>query len=531
MKRFIRLLSMFLVIIMVVGMLPLSVIAENIQNVYTVQFKLSYNGAHTIPSQKVADGECAVQPENVTREGWIFKYWYMRTGHGTQKFDLSQPITEDITLYAHWDEDTEYWAPIWNRNILNGIANSNKYEDGDTYTVTFDANGSDVENLPAPQQVKKGECATEPVKPMRDRYVFEGWYTSANGGSKFDFDTKITGDITLYAHWNSNGFHHVHTYESFVTMATCTTDGYTIYKCSGCDDEYVDDFVECNGHTWDDWSVTAPATCYTFGMQTRYCTVCGESDTSILQQLTHDYVEDGTSIIDNTVFTIYRCINCHHTELAEDSEKPSVDTQDFVYDCDTDFSFKVRFDGSDSELRNRITIVETQAEGTMYDKPGLAQVTYILTKQDNNSWLVTPDGSYENGARYAARLSDDSVSFVDYQGNRLNFVIKRTENQTVIRINNDILYLKALENETPGYYPYKATEPNENGTIYLTVGRADGLKVEDLLCVGDYLNYNEIIAQIFRDVKQVFHILRKTGTPAWGVPAGQSISVVQWSAW
>jgi len=126
MKRFTKALSMLLAIVMVVGLLPLSIIAEDIQNTHTVEFKLNYNGAHKIPSQKVADGECAVQPEDVTRTGWIFEYWYVKTGDGIQKFDLSQPITEDVTLYARWDEDITYWGPIWNRNILNGIANSEK---------------------------------------------------------------------------------------------------------------------------------------------------------------------------------------------------------------------------------------------------------------------------------------------------------------------------------------------------------------------------------------------------------------------
>jgi len=130
MKQFKQIISMFLVIVMVMSLLPLSVIAEDIHNTHTVQFKLNYNGAHKIPSQKVADGECAVQPEDVTREGWIFEYWYVKTDdNGIQKFDLSQPVTEDVTLYARWDEDIEYWGPIWNRNIFGAIENSKDDEE------------------------------------------------------------------------------------------------------------------------------------------------------------------------------------------------------------------------------------------------------------------------------------------------------------------------------------------------------------------------------------------------------------------
>ena len=286
-----------------------------------------------------------------------------------------------------------------------------------------------------------------------------------------------------------------HTYTSSVTPATCTTDGYTIHTCSKCGDGYVDSWVKPVGHTWGEWSVTTPATCYTSGVQTRQCTVCAQSDTATLAQLTHDYVSDGTCEKDGTTYTVYTCANCNHTELAKEAEVPSSVTQDFVYNCDNDFYFTVRFDGSESELRERLTIVESQAEGTQYDKAGAAQVAYTLSKQGDGTWIVKPTGSYENGTRYAARLTDDSAYFAEYEGNRLNFTTTRTDDQEVIRLNDDILFLKALEERYPGYYPFETTDPDENGTVYVTVGRADHLKVGDLLCIGDYLNEAEIIEQ------------------------------------
>ena len=209
MKRFTKALSMLLAIVMVVGLLPLSVIAEDIHNTHTVEFKLNYNGAHKIPSQKVTDGECAVQPEDVTREGWIFEYWYVKNGDGIQKFDLSQPIMEDVTLYARWDEDISFWGPIWNRNILNGIAESEKEDESETdedviYTVTFEANGDNVSNLPAVQYVQEGNCAEEPDAPTRDGYQFFGWSAGKNG-ILYDFNTAVTENIRLYALWTKNG--------------------------------------------------------------------------------------------------------------------------------------------------------------------------------------------------------------------------------------------------------------------------------------------------------------------------------------
>lgn len=37
-------------------------------------------------------------------------------------------------------------------------------------------------------------------------YRFDGWYTAPNGGNKYDFNTPLTGNVTVYAHWIGNGY-------------------------------------------------------------------------------------------------------------------------------------------------------------------------------------------------------------------------------------------------------------------------------------------------------------------------------------
>ncbi len=67
------------------------------------------------------------------------------------------------------------------------------------YTVIFDANGgSYVGNV----TVKQNETVKQPLNPTREGYQFVGWYL---GEELFDFDTKITEDITLKAHWEASG--------------------------------------------------------------------------------------------------------------------------------------------------------------------------------------------------------------------------------------------------------------------------------------------------------------------------------------
>ena len=67
-----------------------------------------------------------------------------------------------------------------------------------SYTVTFDTNGgSSVES----QTVRANTTADEPNAPEREGYIFDGWYSDENLTDKFDFATKITGNITIYAKW------------------------------------------------------------------------------------------------------------------------------------------------------------------------------------------------------------------------------------------------------------------------------------------------------------------------------------------
>ena len=65
----------------------------------------------------------------------------------------------------------------------------------ETYTVTFDSAGGTA--VPS-QNVVSGETATEPIAPTREGFTFAGWYL---GDTAYRFNTPVTGNITLVAHW------------------------------------------------------------------------------------------------------------------------------------------------------------------------------------------------------------------------------------------------------------------------------------------------------------------------------------------
>ena len=68
--------------------------------------------------------------------------------------------------------------------------------------VNFNLNGSDAQI--DTQIVDKNGKATQPKDPTRNGYIFMGWYTDKECLTKFDFNTPIIADITLYAKWVKN---------------------------------------------------------------------------------------------------------------------------------------------------------------------------------------------------------------------------------------------------------------------------------------------------------------------------------------
>ena len=69
-----------------------------------------------------------------------------------------------------------------------------------THTVTFALNDGTGDFLSV--AVTDGETVSRPSPdPTRASYKFTDWFTEATGEQLFDFNTPITGDVTVYAQW------------------------------------------------------------------------------------------------------------------------------------------------------------------------------------------------------------------------------------------------------------------------------------------------------------------------------------------
>ena len=68
--------------------------------------------------------------------------------------------------------------------------NSGMYASGNTTALKVD-------------QIEKNSKVSRPEKdPMRVNYEFDGWHTDAVADSPFDFNTIISSNLVLYAHWS-----------------------------------------------------------------------------------------------------------------------------------------------------------------------------------------------------------------------------------------------------------------------------------------------------------------------------------------
>ena len=72
------------------------------------------------------------------------------------------------------------------------------------YIVTFDAVGGSVTPVSAAANIDNTLDAL-PTPTRSGNYRFDGWYTSADGGTEVTTATVFTSDSTIYAHWTYRG--------------------------------------------------------------------------------------------------------------------------------------------------------------------------------------------------------------------------------------------------------------------------------------------------------------------------------------
>lgn len=70
------------------------------------------------------------------------------------------------------------------------------------YTVTFSTNGGILSDTASyTRKVTKGAKVGTLPTPTKSGYTFLGWFTTASGGTQITADTKVTSNVSYFAHW------------------------------------------------------------------------------------------------------------------------------------------------------------------------------------------------------------------------------------------------------------------------------------------------------------------------------------------
>ena len=132
---------------------------------YTVTFDCV--GGSEIEAQTIEKGAKVAKPMDPTREGYTFVEWQL----DGLTYDFDSAVTGSITLVA-----------VWQKDALK------------TFTVSFDVGeGTPVDD----KLITEGGTVVEPTSALEGKYI-DGWTLN---GEAYDFNTPITGDITLVAVW------------------------------------------------------------------------------------------------------------------------------------------------------------------------------------------------------------------------------------------------------------------------------------------------------------------------------------------
>ncbi len=191
-------------------------------------------------------------PTSPTRTGYTFSGWYKEAGLTNGWNFSSDTVTEDITLYADWDvntntaykvehyqqditgsgytkyetdnktgntdtiatavaksysgfsENTSHASRVASGNITgDGTLVLELYYDRDIFTVSYESNeGSSVSDTTG---VRYEATISAPTSPTRAGYTFEGWYKTDSFNTLWNFSSdSVTEDTILYADWSAH---------------------------------------------------------------------------------------------------------------------------------------------------------------------------------------------------------------------------------------------------------------------------------------------------------------------------------------
>lgn len=202
-------------------------------NKYIVSFVT--NSDSIIDPISVKEGEAFVKPIDPVKSECVFMGWYTTSDCSGDPYVFGTRVTKDLTLYALWGAEVTFLNYDGSTYLTSRVRLNEKVDkpqnpeyfdahfmgwydnsdfEGDEfdfdnplsksvklyaqfgYKVTYLANDKTVY---LNEMVPLGDRVAKPTDPTLDYHDFDAWYLDETFEEKFEFNTELSGDVTLYS--------------------------------------------------------------------------------------------------------------------------------------------------------------------------------------------------------------------------------------------------------------------------------------------------------------------------------------------
>ena len=246
-------------------------------------------------------------------------------------------------------------------------------------------------------------------------------------------------------------------------------------------------------HDFSEWEIVSEATCDQAGISKRVC-ACGETEERTLDPLGHHYVGAEEWLENENQYVSTRCDVCgNRSEIIYNGLYLDEAGEMYLWNCPATFSFDVSCTEGEEYVRQHVWVMDSFLSSLNPAQYEEICETLTVESLGNDTYRISPSTAYEEAMQYTAILGD-KVTFCHMIGSSVTF---RTagEAKQVVEYNQDVLFLKDLEEKTPGYYPYVLTYDSATQLHTLSLS-AKGILSDDFIgrvvCIGDCKNADEI---------------------------------------
>lgn len=184
-----------------------------------------------------------------------------------------------------------------------------------------------------------------------------------------------------------------HSYTETVIAATCTSQGYTVYKCS-CGDEYKGNYVDQKDHVYEHWMLFTSPTCTSTGLRKSICENCTSVISETVSKLPHSYNSVVTKPTTTSQgYTTYTCTGCGHSYVDSYTDPLPKTSEGLEFQLSADGkSYMLSGIGTCTDK----TIVIPQ---TYNDKPVTSIAIMAFANNKNITGVIIPEGIVKLGNR------------------------------------------------------------------------------------------------------------------------------------